>query len=148
MPAPELKQFDDRTQLVEQLTAAIVSQLGSAIAQRGQALLAVSGGNTPIPLFECLSHQTIEWEKVTITLVDERWVNDTHSDSNAKLAKDYLLKNNASVSKFIPLYNGMASPFGAKSEVNQALTELHLPFDAVILGMGDDGHTASFFPHA
>ncbi len=143
-----LQQFQSRNELNSQLTEDIVAQLNSAIENRGCALLAVSGGNSPKPVFEKLSQQAIDWSKVTITLVDERWVDDTHPDSNAKLVKDYLLQNDAASAKFIPLYNGKDSPFEAQAEIDQQLKELNFPFDAVILGLGEDGHTASFFPKA
>ena len=155
MVAPGLKidmnsilRFDTREQLVEQLGNSIAEHLRTAIASRGSATLAVSGGNSPKLLFNYLSQQKLDWQHVTITLVDERWVNANHPDSNAKLVRDYLLQHEAKSATFIPLYNCENSPFSAEPAINQALAKLQLPFDSVVLGMGDDGHTASFFPGA
>jgi 6-phosphogluconolactonase len=107
--------------------------LSRAISRQGSAVLALSGGTTPGLFFECLSHENISWEKVTVTLVDERQVDEHSPRSNAKLVKQGLLKNRAQLARFVPLYQ------------NQNAAET-LALDVVVLGMGDDAHTASFFP--
>jgi 6-phosphogluconolactonase len=138
--------FDSREELVDQLGTAIIDDLQSAINATGKATMAVSGGNSPKLLFRYLSRQSIDWSAVTITLVDERWVAENNPNSNAKLVKDHLLQHCAGAAKFVGLYDGSSTPFEAEPQVNQTLSSLVLPFDVVILGMGDDGHTASFFP--
>lgn len=140
--------FSSSAELVAELGTAIVDQLQDAIAKKGSASMAVSGGNSPKPLFAYLAQQSLRWEKVTITLVDERWVDENSDSSNAKLVKASLLQNKATNATFIPLYNGQKNPFVAEANVELTLQKLALPFDAVLLGMGDDGHTASFFPDA
>ena len=110
--------------------------------------MAVSGGNSPIALFKALSQKSINWSAVSITLVDERWVDDQHPDSNAKLVKEHLLINLAVDAHFVPLFNGADSPFAAENDINNVLSQLAPPFDVIVLGMGEDGHTASFFPNA
>lgn len=143
-----LHEFKTRDQLVEQLGTDILAKLKSAVVKTGNATMAVSGGSSPVALFEFLSRQAFNWSAVTITLVDERWVNENNPDSNAKLVKETLLQNHASGANFMALYNGDKNPFAAEEAVNQTLSALKLPFDVVVLGMGEDGHTASFFPGA
>lgn len=128
------KTFPDRARLAESFAEDLATLMRRRIAETGSALIAVSGGNTPKLMFDHLSRQDIAWDKVTVTLVDERQVPITSDRSNARLVSQHLLKNNAIRALFVPLFENVA--VAAK-----------LPaFDAVVLGMGDDGHTASFFP--
>ena len=117
-----------------------------AVLVRGRALIAVSGGNTPQLVFEHLSRFPINWNRVTITLTDERWVPLSHEDSNESLVRSCLMKNAAAESSFIPLYGGQKTPEAGQKACELRLKSLHLPFDAVYLGIGADGHTASLFP--
>lgn len=144
----EINQFATDPQLVEDLAVEIARHLQAAIASRDQATLAVSGGKTPLPLFARLSRSDIEWDKVTVTLVDERWVPEQHPDSNARLVKTGLLKGRARYARFLGLMTGAADPFTAEEQLDRRLGELPLPLDVVVLGMGEDGHTASYFPAA
>lgn len=125
--------FANRERLAVALTADISSRLRQTVAAKGKATLAVSGGTTPTLFFERLSRADIAWDKVTVTLVDERQVPETSERSNARLVKTTLLQNHAAKAFFVPLYQ------------NPQAVDC-LPFDIVILGMGNDGHTASFFP--
>jgi len=128
------KLLSDRASLAETLAEDLAGLLLARIAASGAALLAVSGGNTPKLMFDHLSHQDIPWDRVTITLVDERQVPITSDRSNARLVTQHLLVNGAAKARFVPLFDNVAAA-------------ARLPaFDAVVLGMGDDGHTASFFP--
>ena len=128
------------------LAERIAEQLRQGLAERGHALLAVSGGSTPKDLFACLSREQLDWARVQVTLVDERWVDVDDERSNARMVKQLLLQNAAASAHFVPLYTGDASPEGGLAVANERIGALPLPFDAVVLGMGDDGHTASFFP--
>lgn len=142
--------FSSKERLAEALADAVAEDLNRGLDERGTASLAVSGGSTPALFLETLSrHDDIDWENVVITLVDERWVDEASERSNARLVRDKLLTGPASEARFIPLYAGGEVPgVDALARVDAVLTEVPRPFDAVILGMGNDGHTASFFPDA
>jgi 6-phosphogluconolactonase len=129
----ERHDFVNREALAQGLALAIARKLSAAITHKGKALIAVSGGTTPVLLFQHLSQQPITWENVVVTLVDERQVPEDSPRSNARLVRGNLLQAAAAAARFVPLYK---NPEAAKLP----------PFDAVILGMGTDGHTASFFP--
>lgn len=126
----------------------IADALRLGIAANGKASLVVSGGRTPLDLFIQLTRQELDWSKVVITLADERWVSADNGASNEKLVRDNLLQGLAASATFISLKNEAASPFEGADETGQALKALPRPIDVVILGMGDDGHTASLFPGA
>ena len=128
------------------LAERVAVRLRAGLIERGRAVLAVSGGSTPKEFFSRLAQAALDWENVQVTLVDERWVPDSDERSNARLVKSLLLQHAASAAQFVPLYTGAPTPEDGLAEANARIDALPLPFDAVILGMGDDGHTASFFP--
>ena len=140
--------FSSPAELTAALSRHIVTTLQQAINQRQQASLAVSGGSTPRPLFDALSHGELEWPEVTITLVDERWVASDEPDSNEGLVRRHLLQNRAAHARFIGLKNSEPTASQGQQECCRRLAILVRPIDLVILGMGNDGHTASFFPGA
>jgi len=140
--------FDDRLALAKALAGAIAIDINAAIAETGSAVIAVSGGTTPAKFFGQLGkHKDVDWEKVTVTLVDERWVDETSDRSNANLVNEKMLQGPAAVAHFIPLYAGGDEPTpAAVARTGKAIKALPRPFAAIVLGMGNDGHTASFFP--
>ncbi len=142
----ERHDFSNSSDLAEALATAIAEKLDEAIQARGHSVLAVSGGTTPKRLFEVLSRKNIDWNLVTITLVDERFISPDHERSNEKLVRDHLLNNQAGVAKFIGLYNPAATAETAGIAAANRISALPRPFDVVVLGMGLDAHTASFFP--
>jgi 6-phosphogluconolactonase len=129
----------------------VASLLDGTITARGQALLAVSGGKSPIGLFEILRTQSIAWDRVTICLVDERWVPPDHDRSNEKLVRMHLMQEKASSSKFMSVYTAGSTPFEAAQALSAMFVDspaLSSGIDVAILGMGEDGHTASWFPRS
>ncbi len=146
----------DPQSLAENLAGELVVQISNAIDVKGRAVIALSGGSTPKPLFKALSEHDIEWDKVIITLVDERWVPESHELSNAAFMKKHLLDSLPTQTRFVPLYQeaqSVQASFDLVLADYQAATgapeaEPVTSFDIVILGMGGDGHTASFFPDA
>jgi 6-phosphogluconolactonase len=143
---PTIHAFEDGQTLATSLAERIANDLRAAIEARGEALIAVSGGSTPKRMFDQLSHETLDWSRVTVTLVDERWVPDTDERSNARMVEALLLRHNAADAEFVPLYVETATPEAGIGEVRARVATMKLPFDVVVLGMGPDGHTASFFP--
>jgi 6-phosphogluconolactonase len=140
--------YPDPGALADSLAARIASALDEACTTRGEAVLAVSGGTTPGRMFEALSRQPIAWNKVTVTLVDERFVPPDNVRSNERLVALKLLQNNAAQAKFVGLYAGTDDAGTAALVAARRIAGLKRPFDVVVLGMGSDGHTASFFPEA
>jgi len=138
--------FDEPEKQSQHLADAVAEILSTQISNKGFASIAVSGGSTPKRLFDLLSQTELEWDKVTITLVDDRWLENSHNDSNQRLVEETLLQNNAITATFIPLFQAGSNAFDACSKINDLFEQVNLPFDIVLLGMGNDGHTASLFP--
>lgn len=138
--------FSSASELATVFSQRIADILKQAISERGKASLVVSGGSTPLPLFKALSIRSIDWSKVTITLADERWVANTDAASNEKLVRENLLQDKASKANFVPLKTAHENAEDAVQQLTATFNKVGLPFDVVILGMGEDGHTASLFP--
>lgn len=143
---PVYKEFDTAQDLAEILAVKIASRLQDAIDARGSASLVVSGGSTPLKLFDQLSRQLIDWQDVFITLADERWVAPEHADSNERLVREHLLVRRAAKAKFRSLKNIYSVVDEGVGMTEEVLSNVPRPFDVVVLGMGNDGHTASLFP--
>ncbi|BDM64489.1 6-phosphogluconolactonase [Shewanella sp. NFH-SH190041] len=142
------KSFDTTAALEQQLAERIAQQLQQAVDSRGEASLVVSGGSTPLKLFRALSDIAIDWRDVYITLADERWVEPYDKDSNESLVRANLLQGHAACAKFRGLKNMFATPEAGLQMACESLANLPRPFDVVVLGMGNDGHTCSWFPCA
>lgn len=139
--------FETPTALAVALADRVASELTVAVNERGNAVLAVSGGRTPEIFFYYLSKAEIAWEHITITLVDERYVPTTSVRSNEKLVRSHLLQHCAAKARFIGLYNETITAELAAFSAAARVSGLLRPFDVVVLGMGEDGHTASLFPN-
>lgn len=137
----QLHSFSEASLLTEDLIEQLKNVLCDAINKRGHAYLVLSGGKTPINLFKGLANTDLPWDKVTITLADERCVAIDDSERNEHLVRQFLLQNHASRAHFVSLLNEECS-----IEQTERIIASLPTFDAVVLGMGEDGHTASLFP--
>jgi 6-phosphogluconolactonase len=139
------QRFDSSEAMAQALAARIASDLAEAVAAQGTASLIVSGGRTPRSMFQELSRKPLAWNRVKISLADERLVPATDADSNERLVRDHLLQNEAQGAVFLPLWQGEGDPVECAAE---AISAMQRPFALVALGIGEDGHFASLFPDA
>jgi 6-phosphogluconolactonase len=138
--------FSSQEALIEALSQSILENLQKAIDEKGKASLMVSGGSTPKPLFEKLRKAVFAWDKVTIGLCDERWIDVSKEESNEHFVKKHLLQEEAAKAHFVGMYCEDTDIYTAQKICSQKIKEMLFPFDVLILGMGSDAHTASLFP--
>ncbi len=141
----ELIRFDTREEALEYSSRFIAGGLATAVEDRGRASLMVSGGRSPGPLFDQLSSTDLPWAQVTVGLVDERWVPLADDFSNESLIRIHLLKAKAGAAGLIPMKTEASTPHEAVEDRNAAYAPHCAPVDVIVLGMGGDGHTASWF---
>lgn len=143
----KIKQFKSIEQLENSLVRDIVKIITDSIENYGDARILLSGGSTPINLYSALSQQNINWSKVKIGLVDERFVNNDSEFSNEKLIRKNLLQNYAKEALFFEMVYSTDNEKLNLELVNDKYSSFMKRLDLTILGMGSDGHTASIFPN-
>jgi 6-phosphogluconolactonase len=139
--------FPDRKRLFAGLAHDVQEKLAEIIRKRRKASLALAGGTTPGPLYDALSNAPLAWEKVSVTLTDERWVHPQDPASNEYLIRDMLLRRRAATATFVPFKTNHAKASGGAATTEKRIAPI-MPFDIVLLGMGPDGHIASLIPGA
>lgn len=145
MARPVIEAFDSPRAAAEEAADAIANALRDAVLERGGATFIATGGRTPAPVYDLLARADLPWDRVRVTLTDERWVEAHSPESNERLVRDHLCVERAAGATFVPLKTAHGAPEGAVEEVSGLLDGI-LPADAVLLGMGEDGHVASLFP--
>ena len=136
--------FDDKASLQQAAAVWIADALIDAIARRGSAVFMGSGGRTPGPIYETLSEADLDWARVQIGLCDERWVDVDHAASNGAMIQQPLIQNKAAAATYIAMKVAGDDPFAATDAVNELYIDASLT-DVMLLGMGPDAHTLSWF---
>lgn len=143
----ELVEYPDREMMMLDLADKLTGELAEALRRNDRVTFCVPGGTTPGPIFDVLSEQSLEWDRVSVVLNDERWVSEENPRSNTALLRQKLLISKASSATLIPLFKDGVAAEDAMAELSAGL-EGHLPISVLLLGMGADMHTASLFPGA
>jgi len=138
--------FPDSETTAAALAEALAAVLSQEVMKKGQASIAVSGGRTPRLVLPKLARLPVPWDRVHVTLIDERWVDVENEESNEKLVRECLLQQGAGAARFTGLKTSWPMVTQGRIETEQRLSEVPFPLDAVYLGMGEDGHIASLFP--
>ena len=143
----EFHEYPDRDMLMLRVAQRIASDLGQVLRSTGRATLSVPGGTTPGPVFDTLSGVDLDWENVAVVLNDERWVPEDSPRSNTRLLRERLLVGEAAAARLLPLRADQPTPEDGLEALSAELAP-HLPLSVLLLGMGEDMHTASLFPGA
>ena len=141
------EEYPDRDMMMIALANRIAGELGEVIRSAGTASLCVPGGSTPGPVFDMLCAVDLDWSSVFVFLNDERWVGEDDDRSNTRLIRARLFQNRASAANLVPLHADTPTPEEAIAALTEGIAP-HLPISVLLLGMGDDMHTASLFPGA
>jgi 6-phosphogluconolactonase len=142
----EIETFHDAAAWAMACADRLTDTLAAALAETGKAVFAGSGGSTPTPIYRAMAGADLDWSRIAVTLVDERYVPETSPDSNAALIKQTLMTGPAAAARFVPLYHAEVTVDRAAAVAAHALAREGRHIDAVLLGMGEDGHICSMFP--
>ncbi|CAN5195258.1 6-phosphogluconolactonase [soil metagenome] len=145
---PQIEGFPSVETWAASIAGRLEETLAAAVIDTGRALFAGPGGSTPGPVYGRLAQADIGWSNIAVTLVDERYVPETSLESNARLIRDVLVQGPAAAATFIPLFHSEVTVDRAAARATHALKDAGGRFDAVLLGMGDDGHICSMFPNS
>ncbi|MBV8632625.1 MAG: 6-phosphogluconolactonase, partial [Silvibacterium sp.] len=158
--AVEYRVYDGADALSRAAAEHFLKAAQNAAGSRGKARIAISGGHTPKTTFELLANpaerylKEMPWEKMEIFWVDERCVPPDHPDSNYRMTREAMLSRVPLQPEQVFRIEGELEPDAAAARYESTLrNQFRLEgaetprFDALALGMGDDGHTASLFPH-
>lgn len=141
-----LETYPDRDMLAMNVADRLASELKSCLLSHDFASFAIPGGTTPAPMFDFLSGLHLDWDRVRVMLTDERWVDEDSPRSNSAMVRQRLLTGPAAAAQFVPIH-APGDPVAAMPALCEGLSE-NLPISVLVLGMGDDMHTASLFPGA
>ena len=126
------------------LAASLAGDLGACIESNGRATIGLSGGSTPRKMLGCLAQADVDWSRVTVLLVDERWCPHDAPESNFGMIRG-ALGAAAEAATMVPMWSDRYDLHGAARAAAAELAP-YLPLDVLTLGMGLDGHTASWIP--
>ena len=146
--APVIETFTAADEWAQVCATRLADALAAAIVDGGRAVFAGSGGSTPTPIYRRLAGAGLDWSRVVVTLIDERYVPETSPESNAALLKQTLLTGPAAAARFVPLFQPAVTVDRAAALAAHALANEGGKLDAVLLGMGEDGHICSMFPNS
>ncbi len=142
-----MKEFSSKDQLDQALCGDLVKIIQQAISENGSANILLSGGSSPIHLYELMSNLNLDWSKVKVGLVDERFVDASNEFSNEKMIREKLIQNYASKATIFGMVDNSIDQMENLKTITSKYKDFYNQLDLVLLGMGEDGHTASLFPN-
>jgi 6-phosphogluconolactonase len=143
----KFNEYPDRDMLAVEVASEIAGDLEMHLLHHETASLAVAGGTTPAPIFDDLCAADIAWDRVHVMATDERWVPLESARSNGRMIRERLLTDRAAAARFLPFHVPARDPEEVLAEIEAQIIP-ELPLSVVLLGMGEDMHTASLFPGA